>query len=298
MGCCDSRDDKKVIKIPKVKIRTVTKYINITVMQNQDLVVLPERQMANESEKSDIEGVLYYIQWCRHKKKWKELSIFIWDSTPVSHINTKNSFSLSPNTLSSLVLIYFKQALLEKCPEAKKICENLIPDLIKLLFLNDSDFMINLFLLLDTLLNENNEKISKILIGFSFFEITKKFISDKSLLMCKLVITVSMKIYTGKKYAQDLFVRCGSAKKLTKALRRCGKHISELFLVILESLWALLELPGELINHEVQSHLIEQNLSEILISIPPPMDPCPYSLLLYHLFPPPPPSSSSYTSLI
>lgn len=295
MGCCDSRDDKKVIKIPKVKIRTVTKYINITVMKNQDLVVLPERQMANESEKNDLEGVMYYIQWCRHKKLWKELSVFIWDNTPVSQVSSKNCYSQTPSTLSSLVLIYFSQALQEKCPEAMKICENLIPDLIKLVFLNDSDFTINFFVLLDTLLLEANKKTAKTLLSLGFFELTQKFISDKNLLTCKLVITVSMKIYTGKKHAQDRFVMCGSAKKLTKVLRRYNNQITQLLHLLLDSFWALLELPGESINHDTQSYLIGQNLSEILIAIQPPLNPSPYSILLYHLFPPP---SSSYTSLI
>lgn len=296
MGCCDSREETTEIKEHKVKIRTVSKYIDVKIMQNQDLMVLPERQMAGVDLNPDLESIRYYIEWCNHKKKWKELSIFIWDNTPITEKTVKNIYSQSPNTLSSLVLIFFRQVLQEKSSNPQKICENLIPDLIKLTPLNNSDYLINFLLLLDQMLNENPENLPSLLIEFGFFEVTKPFISVKCLMVCKLVLHLTKRVYSENKLAQDQFIKCESAKKVVLVLENCGKCVSELLLLVLESLWGLLKLPGENINYNVQAYLIEYKLSDLLISIPPPLSPSPYSILLYHLFNPQ--SSPTTTSLI
>ena len=295
MGCCDSREETTEIKKPQVKIRTVSRYIDITVMQNQDLSVLPQHK--NSDSKLDPESTRYYIEWCNHKKKWKELSVFIWDNTPITEKSVKNYYLQAPNTLSSLTLILFRQAIQAKHLNTQKICEDLIPDLIKLTLLNNSDYLINFLLLLDIMLNENPDHLPILLVKFGFFEATKQFISVKCLMVCKLVLHLTKRVYSGRKFAQDRFIKCESAKKVVSVLENTGNCVSELILLVLESLWALLELPGENINYNAQAHLIEYKLSNLLTSIPAPLSPSPYSILLYHLFPPPP-STPTTTSLI
>jgi hypothetical protein len=268
MGCCETRDEIIETKIePKVKIRTMSRYIDFNALQDQDLIVVSSSQLKDLNLDHDSMAVRYYIEWCRQKHKWKELSIFIWDNSPINEETVVNSYSLPPQTISSLVLVYFEQGVKDSVPDAIKISENMIPDLLKLVCLSDCDFIINFVLLVNSLLVSTNEKVIKYLMNFSFFETIRKYLSSKEHPLRKNLLKICSKLCKDRKNVQDKFIQSECLLKIIRLLVSSKLDIENDLEDLLLMLVSVVNLPGDAsgtINEYALKKFHDYSLPEIL----------------------------------
>ena len=265
MGCCETRDELIETKLePKVKIRAMSKYVDLNALQDQDLMVVSSSQIKDLTPEYDSKAVRYYIEWCRQKQKWKELSIFIWDNSPIQEDVIKNSYSVPPQTISSLVLIYFEQGIQDSIPEACKVSESMVPDLLKLTCLSDSDFVYNFLLLVSALTTAKNERAIKHLMNFSFFETTRKFLSHKERDLKKLLLRLCCKLCKDRKYVQDQFIQSDCLLKIIRQLVSSKLDIENDLEDLLQVLVSVVSLPEGTLNEYSLKKFQDYSLAEIV----------------------------------
>ena len=222
MGCCETRDEKKLEKkvyIPKI-YRTGIRNINISDMKNQDTLIISETPSSELNFRFDGDACALelYVEWCYNLKKWKELALLIGDATRIANCSLTLDWNPKPTTIGCLSIIFLcKQSQINSDLIAPYI-DLVLFNFIKAIKIGSDDYQQNSLTLLFYYLDSATEVSILRLVKFNIFGVLVRFMTWNNREMEYLAAKVCAKIYKHREYAQEEFLNVNGGFKLIHLL--------------------------------------------------------------------------------
>lgn len=221
MGCCETRDEKKVEKrVFKPKNRVNMRELSSSMMKDQDKMIIPEKSTRGirVNTKKDSDSLRLYVEWCKSMKKWDELAVLTGDLTEIKDPNVYIGWASKPHSVGSLSIVYL-------CIESQKDSQNLtpyidsiLPELIRTFKSASNDFQENTMLLFYYYLDSASEESIHKMVKFGIYTVIVKFLLGVKKEMRHLTAAVCRKIYRTRKYAQEEFFANNGGFKLIQLI--------------------------------------------------------------------------------
>jgi hypothetical protein len=249
MGCCENRDEDAKREGKKDK-RKALKTLSFSQMQNQDLLVVPDRSpLSKQLDLHNNSGSLrLYIEWCKSLRKWNEIVEFIGDFTELQESFEFIQGVNPPQTISSLVVVYLYLELQKESKLVLEVVEKAIFDVFRIMnkcpeeFLEKSLILTKLFLKI-----ANDEAIDK-LIRFGMFEVLHNVLKNRVEGLGKIMLQVFFNGIHGRHEGKQAFWTYG-LDDLFEIFEKKGKKSRKMTLLVIKILEEMIsDLPDDLLK--------------------------------------------------
>ncbi|OMJ65334.1 hypothetical protein SteCoe_38453 [Stentor coeruleus] len=211
MGCCQNRDDSKIVlNHPEQYTKSLSTEINLDCISQDSLFFSSSTSDLNESAENSENSeklLLMYLQSLNQRKKWEQLAPMMTNRTEVKSPNVFIPWAEKPKTIGSVALVYMGLAVKKFTTQVAPYIEVFLPVIVIFIKSGSKDLKDNALFLLHYYVDYASEKaINKILTMDTFSFLTKWILAPNNYLRTFTVI-LCYKLYKDRPNAKKDFIK-------------------------------------------------------------------------------------------